>query len=328
MSRPMESAMATAAPGRDDTSTVYCMVATPFAADGTIDEDALRLQLRRMVAANVGVYLGSGGAGEGHALSLAELRLLYDVGVQECRGRVPLHANPPEPRTAAAMIEPVRQAVQAGVDVVQVYPMDAGHAMRPTAAEQDAYYRDILGQVDHPVALSVHVYAGYMAPVDLLRRLCAEYPQVVAINVIGTPLQYFVELRDAVDPRVTLNVRLINAIEGHALGARGFLAAEPNLAPRLSRAIVDALLVRDNARAGLELARLVRLAAVVNRWAPSTARWVKMGMKVLDLPGGRGGLRRPYLMPPQSELDAMAAALAKLGIEELDERLREDRRHA
>ena len=303
------------------TSTVFCMVATPFAADGSIDEGALRAQLRRMVAANVGVYLGSGGAGEGHALSQAELRLLYDVGVEECRGRVPLHANPPEPRTAAAMLEPIRHAVQAGVDVVQVYPMDAGHAMRPTPAEQEAYYRDILGVVDHPVALSVHVYAGYMAPVALLRRLCAEYSQVVAINVIGTPLQYFVELRDVLDARVTLNVRLINAIEGHALGARGFLAAEPNLTPRLSRSIIDGLHARNPEWAGRDLAHLVRLAAVVNRWAPSTARWVKMGMKVLDLPGGRGGLRRPYLMPPQAELDAMATALAALGIDELDERL-------
>jgi len=324
----MESHMTPPLAGPVVESTVYCMVATPFAADGRIDEGALRAQLQRMVAANVGVYLGSGGAGEGHALSQAELRLLYDVGVDECRGRVPLHANPPEPRTAAAMLEPVRHAVQAGVDVVQVYPMDAGHAMRPTPGEQEAYYRDILGAVDHPVALSVHVYAGYMAPVALLRRLCTDYPQVVAINVIGTPLQYFVELRDALDPRITLNVRLINAIEGHALGARGFLAAEPNLVPRLSRSIVDALLVSDHVRAGRDLAHLVRLAAVVNRWAPSTARWVKMGMKVMDLPGGKGGLRKPYLMPPQAELEAMAAALAQLGIDEVDEHLNEARRHA
>jgi hypothetical protein len=51
-------------------------------------------------------------------------------------------------------------------------------------------------------------------------------------------------------------------------------------------------------------------------------------MKVLELPGGQGGLRRPYLMPPQGELDAMAAALARLGIDELDERLREAGRRA
>jgi len=310
--------------------TVFCMAATPFTASGDVDEAALRAHLRHMVAANVGVYLGSGGAGEGHALSPAELRRIYEVGVDECRGRVPVHANPPEPRTAAAMLELARHAVAANVDVVQLYPMDAGHAMRPTTAEQEAYYRDLLTAIDHPVALSVHVFAGYMAPVALLRKLCEAYAQIVAINVIGAPVAYFVELRDAVGARVALNVRLVNAIEGYALGARGFLAAEPNIVPLLCRSIVDRVAADDVAGAGDALARLVRLSTVVNRWAPSTARWVKMAMKVLDLPGGRGGLRKPYLMPPAPELNEMAAGIATLRIDELaacDDALRWDWRN-
>jgi len=301
-------------------STVFCMAATPFTASGDVDEAALREHLRRMVAANVGVYLGSGGAGEGHALRPDELRRVYEIGVEECRGRVTVHANPPEPRTAVAMLALVRHAQAANVDVVQLYPMDAGHAMRPTTAEQEAYYRDLLDAIDHPVALSVHVFAGYMAPVALLRKLCEAYAQIVAINVIGAPVSFFVELRDAVDPRVTLNVRLVNAIEGYALGARGFLAAEPNIVPLLCRSIVDRISADDVSGAGDALARLVRLSTIVNRWAPSTARWVKMAMKVLDLPGGRGGLRKPYLMPPAEELNEMAAAIAALHIDELVDR--------
>lgn len=297
--------------------TVFAMAATPFGPDGNIDEAALRRHLRTLVAANVGVYLGSGGAGEGHALTTEELRRVYEIGVDECKGRVPVHANPPEPRTAVAMLERVQHAVAAGVDVVQIYPMDAGHAMRPTPAEQEAYYHDLLGAVDHPVALSVHVFAGYRAPVPLLAKLCATYRHVVAINVIGTPLDYFVELQDAVGSRVALNMRLINAVEGMALGAQGFLAAEPNIAPRLCRSILDRFIARDMEGCGVALANLVRLAQVVNRWAPSTARWVKMAMKVLELPGGAGGLRKPYLMPSESELRAMAAALHGLRIPEL-----------
>ncbi len=298
-------------------ATVFCMAATPFSASGDVDEGALREHLRRMVDANVGVYLGSGGAGEGHALRPAELRRVYEVGVEECRGRVPVHANPPEPRTAASMLELARHAVAANVDVVQLYPMDAGHAMRPTAAEQETYYHDLLDAIRHPVALSVHVFAGYMAPVALLGKLCEAYPHIVAINVIGAPVSYFVELRDAVGSRIELNVRLVNAIEGYALGARGFLAAEPNIVPLLCRSIVDRTAANDVAGAGEALVRLVRLSTIVNKWAPSTARWVKMAMKVLDLPGGRGGLRKPYLMPPAPELNQMAAGIAALDIEEL-----------
>lgn len=301
-------------------ATVFCMAATPFTPGGEVDESALRAHLRRMVAADVGVYLGSGGAGEGHALRPHELRRVYDIGVEECRGRVPVHANPPEPRTAAALLDLARHAVAAKVDVVQLYPMDAGHAMRPTTAEQQAYYDDLLGAIDHPVALSVHVYAGYMAPVPLLAKIARTYGQVVAINVIGAPVSYFVELRDALPAHVALNVRLVNAIEGYALGARGYLAAEPNITPLLCRAIVDRVAANDVPGAGEALARLTRLSTLVNRWAPSTARWVKMAMKVLDLPGGRGGLRKPYLMPPAADLNEMASAIAALDIEELADR--------
>jgi dihydrodipicolinate synthase/N-acetylneuraminate lyase len=249
-------------------------------------------------------------------LSLAELRQVYDIGVDECKGRIPVHANPPEPRTAAAMLAVARQAVAANVDVVQLYPLDAGHAMRPTLAEQAAYYDDLLGAIDHPAALSVHVHAGYSAPVSLLASICKRHPQVVAINVMGAQPGYMVELFDTLDPRIVVNVRLVDAIGSYALGARGFLAAEPNLAPRLARSIVDAIVAQDLASAGARLAQLVRLATIVNRWAPSTARWVKMGMKVLDLPGGRGGLRKPYLMPPPLELNEMATAFARLDLDE------------
>jgi dihydrodipicolinate synthase/N-acetylneuraminate lyase len=52
--------------------TVYNMVATPFKDDGSVDLDGYAALLGIMADANIGVYLGSGGAGEGHALSTAE----------------------------------------------------------------------------------------------------------------------------------------------------------------------------------------------------------------------------------------------------------------
>lgn len=294
--------------------TVFCMVATPFTLADTIDEAALRANLRRMIEADVGVYLGSGGAGEGHALSLAELRRVYEIGVEECKGRVPLCANPPEPRTARAMIETCRAAARAGVDVVQIYPVDAGHAMRPTFAEQEQYYRDVLAEIDHPVALSVHVYSGYITPIPLLKKLYTDNPNIVALNIMGTPLAYLQEVRDELGPRVAIFTRMLNMVEGLTLGMQGSLSAEPNLVPKLCRSILTHFKARDIEACGAALANFVRFAALVDRWSPSTARWVKMGMRVLDLPGGEGGLRRPYMMPPEAELAQMAAGFKRLGV--------------
>jgi dihydrodipicolinate synthase/N-acetylneuraminate lyase len=46
----------------------YTMCATVFAPDGRFNESAMRLYLRRQIDARLGVYLGSGGNGETHAM--------------------------------------------------------------------------------------------------------------------------------------------------------------------------------------------------------------------------------------------------------------------
>ncbi|HEV8297906.1 MAG TPA: dihydrodipicolinate synthase family protein [Acidimicrobiales bacterium] len=294
------------------------MAATPFDTSGALDEHALRAHLRRMVDAGVAVYLGSGGAGEGHALTMDELRRIYEIGVEECKGRVPTYANPRESRTADSMLELAQAAVRADVEVVQLYPVDAGHGMRPTPAEQDAYYRDLLDAIDHPTALSVHVAVGYITPIPLLAQLCNDYAQVVAVNLMGTPPSYQVELADALRDGIDLYVPISFMVQGLALGARGCLAAEPNIAPRLCRSLVDAWIAGDIQRAGARQADVLRLASIVNRWAPSTARWVKMALKVLGLPGGNGQLRKPYLLPPDEDQQAMAAAFDAIGLRQLE----------
>jgi dihydrodipicolinate synthase/N-acetylneuraminate lyase len=299
------------------TIDVFCMAATPFTDDGSIDEAALRLHLRRMVDANNAVYLGSGGAAEGHALTDDELRRVYAIGVEECKGKVPVYANPPEPRTAERMLHVATMAVEAGVDVVQLYPVDAGHGMIPSVREQEAYFRELLEAIDHPTAISIHVAVGYVQPISLLQRLAADHPQIVAFNVMGPPPSYLVELMDAV-PRCDAYMPIGALLMALPLGAKGCLAAEPNLVPRLCRSIADAYLAGDMAAAGVAQANVIRLAAIVNRWAPSTARWVKMGLTVLGLPGGNGVLRRPYVLPPQNEIDEMAAAFDALDVRGLE----------
>ncbi len=47
-----------------------------------------------------------------------------------------------------------------------------------------------------------------------------------------------------------------------------------------------------------------------------------MAMRVLGLPGGEGGPRRPYLLPPEDELRRFAQGLAGLRIPEIDAALR------
>jgi dihydrodipicolinate synthase/N-acetylneuraminate lyase len=71
----------------------YTMRAIVFARGGSFDEDAMRLYLKRQIDARLGVYLGSGGNGETHAMLPDELFRLYAVGVEEYARFLPLYAR-------------------------------------------------------------------------------------------------------------------------------------------------------------------------------------------------------------------------------------------
>ncbi len=297
------------------TVTVFCMSATTFTDSGALDENGLRRHLGWLASEGIGIYLGSGGAGEGHALTNDERKRLYEIGVEQAGGVVPVYANPPESRTADEMYAKARIAVEAGVDCVQLYAVDGGHGMVPTPSEQEGYYRSLLDEIDHPVAISIHAYQGYLTPVPLLRMLAEEYPQLIAMNVMGVTLRYLVELKDALRPGIAYYTSGYDMLAGYGLGASGCLSAEPNLAPRLCKHLAECCERGDLAGAGQVQASWLRVGATVSRWAPSTARWVKMGLKVSGR--GNGVLRPPYLLPPESELEEMARALDALGVPEL-----------
>jgi hypothetical protein len=53
------------------------------------------------------------------------------------------------------------------------------------------------------------------------------------------------------------------------------------------------------------------------QWGPC-ARWIKMCMRIFRLPGWEGGLRKPYLMPPDEEMERFTSALLRLHVPEID----------
>ncbi len=296
--------------------TMFCMSATIFNEDGTLDDDGLRKHLQRLVDARNGIYLGSGGAGEGHVLTPKELRQVYDVGVDVAKGKVPLYANPRESRSAAAMYEVAKEAVAAGVDVVQLYQLDGGHGMIPTQREQEAYWKELLDKISHPVAISIHLYAGYMATPAFLKELCGRYEQICAINVMGPGNGYFIQLRDLLPESVKLYTGVAQLVEVATLGAAGALLAENNIIPNICQEIADGYEAGDLAKVSVATKNVQRFSNVVSQWAPSTARWVKMAMKVLDL--GPSTLRPPYLMPTEEEQQRMSASFDALNIRALE----------
>jgi hypothetical protein len=168
----------------------FCRVATTFSVNGEFDEDAFRQYLQRFIDTNTGVYLGSGGIGEGHTLTWEELRRVYRVGVEACKGKVPVYANVLEQLTALDVIKYAQLAVESGVEAVNFYAAEGRHEFKPTDTELTIWLDTVLSAIKHPTALAAHpdvVYLnwqGVLAPAgtppEIVARLQKEIAAVLA----------------------------------------------------------------------------------------------------------------------------------------------------
>jgi 4-hydroxy-tetrahydrodipicolinate synthase len=296
--------------------TMFCMVVTPMDQSGEIDEDACRAHLRRMVDAGVGVYLASGGTGQGHALSPDELSRIYDIGVSECKGKVPVYCNPPEARTAKEMLGKCRLAIEAEVDVVQLYQLDSGHGRHPTLAEQEGYFRDLLELIDYPIVISIHEASGYIAPVAMVAKLCNEYPQVKGVNLHGPGLAYMTQLQDSAGPEIKVYGGSSTLLGMLSLGGWGAQAAEPNLVPNLCRSIVDHFVAGQVAEAGAAYKSMLRLWAAVEPLRAQSQDATKAVLRGLGLPSGYS--RPPRAPVSEQTLEEVRQRLEALQIWELE----------
>ena len=278
---------------------------TPFAADGSLDEAALRAHLRRLADAGIGVYLGGSGSGEGYTLDASEARRVLEIGVEELRGRVPIRAMGVEPRSAREMVAYGQVAGEVGVDALQVYSVDVGHGNRPSPDELRGYLLDVLDGVSLPVVLSSHFSVGYALPVDLVAELVREHDAIVGVHCSHDDLTVLVALLDAVGDRVEVHVGgPMHALSCLALGGTGFLSSEGNLVPSWCVEVVDTYARGDVVASQVAYARLMRLHAGFRRLGGIAA--VKCALELLGLPGGT--VRRPRL-PLDANFRAGVAAL-------------------
>lgn len=289
----------------------YVVSITPFSPDGSLDEAGLRAHLRRMAAAGVGVYVGGGGSGEGYTLSPAEHRRVAEIAVDELRGAVPARAMGVEPRTAAEMIDYVAAVTAAGVDAVQIYSLDVGHAHRPSGAAVEAYLTEVLEHTEIPAVISTHQSVGYKVPVTLLSRLVERFDVVAGVNCSHQDLGYLAEIVDAVGERVEVHVGgPYQAPAAWALGADGFLSSEANLAPRLAASVAERRRAGDADGMLTAFGTLLRLAALLYGNGGILATKAVLGR--CGLPGGVP--RKPHLPVGDELASALAAEVEKLGV--------------
>lgn len=298
-------------------STFTCTI-TPFDEDGELDVPAWKAHVDRLASVGMNLYVGSGSPGEGFALSLAETEQLYGTAVDTAAGRVQARAMGIEMRTAASYLELVQIAESVGIDAMQLYCVDNGHANKPTEAELEIYFRHLLDRSEIRCVLSSHMYSGYVIPVGLIGRLLDSYgpERVAGLNVTNGDLRYVSKVIEVVDGRCDVHVGgAMQALTILALGGQGFLSTDGNIIPRTCVEVIDGWRAGDVATASNAYAHVIRFFAS-NRWPGGSMRYLKAVMRVLEMQGHH--LRPPFLPLEIDDDSDLLAVLRALEVPEVD----------
>lgn len=292
---------------------------TTFDDKGALDEAAFRAHLRRFAEAGVTVYVAGSGSGEGYALSWEERERVFQIAVDELKGKVPVAAMGCEPHVAGEMTEFLKRAEANRLDFAQIFSLDIGHGAKPTPKEMEMYYSSAIGDSSIPVYLSSHYSAGYFIPIDLIEKLIGRFPTIRGVAYGGTDTLYLNELIQRVGDRVdVVCAGPLNAVNVLSLGGNGFMGGEGNFSPMLVQSIIDAWDAKDMEQLRVSFSKLMSFTTTQKKYGGSSMRAMKPLLNAFGLPGGT--LRAPRLPISDEELETVvrqAAALELPGIPKL-----------
>jgi 4-hydroxy-tetrahydrodipicolinate synthase len=281
---------------------VLTALATPFTADGSVDEALLRKVVDRSIDGGVHGVVACGSTGEFSALTLDERRMVVETVVDQAAGRVPVIAQTGAPGTAEA-IRLSRHAQSAGADVI----MPVAPYYEPLSVEETVtYLRAVAESVDIPVMIyNLPVATGVDLSPDTVGALAREIENIRYIKNTTIDMAQSAELihnhGDVISTFVGWDSLLLSAL---AEGAAGVMAGTANVVPAELVAVYDAVSAGDLEKARRAWAQIYPLIdAMISQ--PFIAA-VKAGLAAVSFPIG-------VPRAPVAELDPDAAArIAKL----------------
>jgi 4-hydroxy-tetrahydrodipicolinate synthase len=255
---------------------------TPFNADESLNEDALRQLVNHLITNGVHGLFPTGSQGEFYALTPDEKQRTWEIVVDETAGRVPVYAGTGA-ITTREVITLNKRAERAGIQAVSVLtPM----FISPT---QDELYRHYVAIAD-ATTLPVLLYnnpgrTGVHLSADLVGRL-AEHPNIAGVTDSSGDLSFTLDYLRQTDRNrfAVLMGRDTLIYAGLLHGAVGAIAATANVAPALVVAIYEAFIAGDLDRA---LAAQNALAPLRQAFALGTFPGViKYALTLLGIPAG------------------------------------------
>ena len=291
---------------------IYTPLATPFAADGSLDARALARNVEKYLRSPLTGLVVLGSNGEAPQLEEHEA----DLAIKSVRDAMPkdrpLLAGTGRESTAAT-ISATERAAKIGVDAVLVRTPSFYKGQMTTDAFVK-HYTQVADRSPVPILLyNVTIYTG----VNLLPEavgILSQHPNIVGIKETNSEMVQFGEyLARAADGFTVLAGSGATYFSALMLGAHGAILAVAGVAPDLCVQIFTAVRNGRIDQARKMNRRLAPLSKLVgaNHGVP--------GLKAaLTLLGFEGGLPRPPLLPVgQQAIDSIRQELRELGLLEV-----------
>jgi 5-dehydro-4-deoxyglucarate dehydratase len=289
---------------RETLTGVIGFPVTPFHPDSSVDLDALKENLRAMLASPLAAIVAAGGTGELYSLSPAEHLRVVKAVVEEVRGRIPVIAG--TGFNIALGSELATAAAAAGADGILIFP-----PYYPGAEEEGLvqYYAAIAAAT--PLGTLIYSRDWFHPNAAMVERLAAAIPALVAWKDGQGDIRRLQIIRQHVGARLTwiggAGDDMVPAY--YATGIRAFTSSISNVSPQIALQLHEA----GSAGDGATLARLmadyvVPLYALRGRRKGHEVTVMKELMTIIGL---RGGAIRPPLVPlRREELDELRTMAA------------------
>ncbi|HWP02366.1 MAG TPA: 4-hydroxy-tetrahydrodipicolinate synthase [Gemmatimonadaceae bacterium] len=219
---------------------------TPFRADGSVDEGALRRLVEWQIAEGVHFLVPCGSTGEAATLTLAEHRRVVEITVEVAAGRVPVVAGAGANDTARAIAISREMQAAGATHLLHVSPM----YNKPPQRGIVAHFRAIAEAVDLPIVVyNVPGRTACNVEANTLLEL-ADLPNVVGVKEASGNLAQIAEIIRQRPPGFSvLSGDDLLTVPVMALGGDGVISVASNATPRAVAELVDACAADDYAAA-------------------------------------------------------------------------------
>lgn len=219
---------------------------TPFQADGSLDEAALRSLVRRQLANRIDFLVPCGTTGESPTLEHAEHLRVVEITLEEAKGKVPVVAGAGGYNTKE-VIHLAKELTAMGADgLLSVTP----YYNKPTQEGLVQHYQALASSTNLPIIVySVQGRTGINVEPGTLKRLAAIDNIVAVKEASGNVSQMARVLHEVPSSFHVLSGDDSLTIPLIALGGHGIISVVSNQIPRGMTELTKAALAGDFARA-------------------------------------------------------------------------------